>query len=205
MVELPEGKMKSREGTVVDADDLMQEMYETAKEKAQELGKLENLSEEDKEKSYETVGLGALKYFMLKVDPKKKMLFNPAESIDFNGNTGPFIQYTYARIQSLLNKAEYKDKKVSSYDLNTSEKELVMNLSSFKNIISRAAETLSPALVANYIYELVKSYNSFYQNNPILNQDNEDTKQFRLELSFITGKTIKKGLELLGIGTVDRM
>lgn len=205
MVELPEGKMKSREGTVVDADDLMQEMYETAKEKAQELGKLENLSEEEKEKSYETVGLGALKYFMLKVDPKKKMLFNPSESIDFNGNTGPFIQYTYARIQSLLNKAEYKDKKVSSYDLNTSEKELVMNLSNFKNIISRAAETLSPALVANYIYELVKSYNSFYQNNPILNQDNEDTKQFRLELSFITGKTIKKGLELLGIGTVDRM
>ena len=205
MVELPEGKMKSREGTVVDADDLMQEMYETAKEKAQELGKLENLSDSEKEKSYETVGLGALKYFMLKVDPKKKMLFNPKESIDFNGNTGPFIQYTYARIQSLLSKAEYKEQTVSEYAMNDSEKELVMNLSNFKEVVSKAAETLSPALVANYIYDLVKSYNSFYQNNPILNQDNENTKQFRLELSSHTGKTIKKGLSLLGIETVDRM
>ena len=205
MVELPEGKMKSREGTVVDADDLMQEMYETAKEKAQELGKLENLSDSEKEKSYETVGLGALKYFMLKVDPKKKMLFNPKESIDFNGNTGPFIQYTYARIQSLLSKAEYQEQSVSKYEMNDLEKELVMNLSNFKEVVSKAAETLSPALVANYIYDLVKSYNSFYQNNPILNQDNENTKQFRLELSALTGKTIKKGLSLLGIGTVDRM
>ena len=205
MVELPAGKMKSREGTVVDADDLMQEMYETAKEKAQELGKLESLSEEDKEKSYETVGLGALKYFMLKVDPKKKMLFNPAESIDFAGNTGPFIQYTYARIQSLLAKADYKKTTVSDYELNASEKELVMNLSNFKEVVSRAAETLSPALVANYVYEVVKSYNSFYQNNPILNQDDENAKNFRLELSDLTGKTIKKGLELLGIGTVNRM
>ncbi len=205
MVELPEGKMKSREGTVVDADDLMQEMYITAKEKAQELGKLETLSDEDKEKSYETVGIGALKYFMLKVDPRKKMLFNPAESIDFSGNTGPFIQYTYARIQSLLSKAGMSAKKVSAYEMNASEKELVMNLSNFKAVISRAAETLSPALIANYIYEVVKSYNSFYQNNPILNQEDENAKNFRLELSELTGKTIKKGLELLGIGTVDRM
>ena len=205
MVELPAGKMKSREGTVVDADDLMQEMYETAKEKAQELGKLENLSETEKEQSYETVGMGALKYFMLKVDPKKKMLFNPAESIDFAGNTGPFIQYTYARIQSLLAKAEYTEKTISNYEINDSEKELVMNLSNFKEVISRAAETLSPALVANYIYEVVKSYNSFYQNNPILSQKDETTKNFRLELSNLTGKTIKKGLELLGIGTVNRM
>ena len=205
MVELPEGKMKSREGTVVDADDLMQEMYETAKDKAQELGKLETLSEEDKEKSYETVGIGALKYFMLKVDPRKKMLFNPAESIDFSGNTGPFIQYTYARIQSLLNKANNSAEKVSGYEINASEKELVMNLSNFKAVISRAAETLSPALIANYIYEVVKSYNSFYQNNPILNQEDENAKNFRLELSELTGKTIKKGLLLLGIGTVDRM
>lgn len=205
MVELPAGKMKSREGTVVDADDLMQEMYITAKEKAQELGKLENLSAEEKEKSYETVGLGALKYFMLKVDPKKKMLFNPAESIDFAGNTGPFIQYTYARIQSLLAKAEYKQTTVSAYEINDSEKELVMNLSNFKEVVSRAAETLSPALVANYIYEVVKSYNSFYQNNPILNQDDENAKNFRLELSELTGKTIKRGLKLLGIGTVNRM
>ena len=205
MVELPAGKMKSREGTVVDADDLMQEMYLTAKDKAQELGKLENLSDDEKEKSYETVGLGALKYFMLKVDPKKKMLFNPAESIDFAGNTGPFIQYTYARIQSLLAKAEYQKTSISDYELNASEKELVMNLSNFKEVISRAAETLSPALVANYIYEVVKSYNSFYQNNPILNQEDENAKNFRLELSQLTGKTIKRGLELLGIGTVNRM
>lgn len=205
MVELPEGKMKSREGTVVDADDLMQEMYITAKEKAQELGKLETLSNDDKEKSYETVGLGALKYFMLKVDPKKKMLFNPAESIDFAGNTGPFIQYTYARIQSLLSKANYASASTSDYELNPSEKELVMNLSNFKEVISRAAELLSPALIANYIYEVVKSYNSFYQNNPILNQEDENVKNFRLELSELTGKTIKKGMELLGIGTVNRM
>jgi arginyl-tRNA synthetase len=197
--------MKSREGTVVDADDLMQEMYQTAKEKAQELGKLETLSDEDKEKSYETVGLGALKYFMLKVDPKKKMLFNPAESIDFAGNTGPFIQYTYARIQSLLAKAEYQKTNLSEYELNASEKELVMNLSNFKEVVSKAAETLSPALVANYVYDVVKSYNSFYQNNPILNQENENAKNFRLELSELTGKTIKKGLALLGIGTVNRM
>jgi len=205
MVELPEGKMKSREGTVVDADDLMQEMYITAKEKAQELGKLENLSNEEKEKSYETVGIGALKYFMLKVDPKKKMLFNPAESIDFAGNTGPFIQYTYARIHSLLAKANYQSTTLSEYELTSSEKDLVMHLSNFKETVTRAAETLSPALVANYIYEVVKSYNSFYQNNPILSQDDENTKNFRLELSDLTGKTIKKGLELLGIGTVNRM
>ena len=205
MVELPEGKMKSREGTVVDADDLMQEMVDTAKEKAEELGKLENLTEEEKEKSYETVGLGALKYFMLKVDPKKKMLFNPKESIDFNGNTGPFIQYTYARIQSLLAKAEYQEQNISDYEINDSEKDLMMNIFNFKDVVSKAAESLSPALVANYIYELVKSYNSFYQNNPILKQDDAVAKQFRLELSALTGKTIKKGLALLGIGTVDRM
>ncbi|MEJ5105129.1 MULTISPECIES: arginine--tRNA ligase [Chryseobacterium] len=205
MVELPEGKMKSREGTVVDADDLMQEMYETAKSKAQELGKLENLSDEDKETSYETVGLGALKYFMLKVDPKKKMLFNPAESIDFNGNTGPFIQYTYARIQSLLSKAEFAYRETADVVLNQFEKELIMQLANFKTVVAKSAETLSPALVANYVYDLVKSYNSFYQNNPILNQDDENMKQFRLNLSDLTAKTIKKSLELLGIGTVNRM
>lgn len=206
MVELPEGKMKSREGTVVDADDLVEEMYKTAKEKSQELGKLETLSDEDKEKSYETVGLGALKYFILKVDPKKKMLFNPAESIDFNGNTGPFIQYTYARIQSLLDKAGFETKELTdSYLPNDSEKYLIMLLSEFKDVVNKAAASLSPALVANYVYELVKGYNSFYQNNPILNQDNETAKQFRLQLSDLTGKTIKKGLSLLGIGTVNRM
>ncbi|WP_374464594.1 arginine--tRNA ligase [Chryseobacterium sp.] len=205
MVELPEGKMKSREGTVVDADDLMQEMYETAKSKAQELGKLETLSEEEKEASYETVGLGALKYFMLKVDPKKKMLFNPAESIDFNGNTGPFIQYTYARIQSLLSKAGTLQTGTAEIELNQSEKELIMQLANFKTVVAKSAETLSPALVANYVYDLVKTYNSFYQNNPILNQEDEKIKQFRLNISDITAKTIKKSLELLGIGTVNRM
>jgi len=206
MVELPEGKMKSREGTVVDADDLVQEMYQTAKEKSQELGKLENLSDEEKERSYETVGLGALKYFILKVDPKKKMLFNPAESIDFNGNTGPFIQYTYARIQSLLAKADYSAKEdLRTYLPNENEKDLIMLLSESKDVVSKAAESLSPALVANYVYELVKAYNSFYQNNPILNQDDEQAKQFRLQLSDLAGKTIKKSLSMLGINVVNRM
>lgn len=207
MVELPEGKMKSREGTVVDADDLMQEMYETAKAKAQELGKLEGLSEEEKETSYEIIGLAALKYFMLKVDPKKKMLFNPAESIEFNGNTGPFIQYTYARIQSLLAKANYAHAEVSKIDVNEFEKELIMLLANYKTIVEKAAEALSPALVANYVYDLVKSYNSFYQNQdtPIVKLEDENLKQFRLNLSDLTAKTIKKSLELLGIGTVNRM
>lgn len=206
MVELPEGKMKSREGTVVDADDLMEEMYQTAKEKAQELGKLENLDDEEKERSYETVGLGALKYFMLKVDPKKKMLFNPAESIDFNGNTGPFIQYTYARIQSLLGKANYAFRETEGdIQLNEYEKDLIMQLANYKDIVEKAAETLSPAHVANYVYDLVKTYNSFYQNNQILSQENPETVQFRLNLSDITGKIVKKSLELLGIGTVNRM
>lgn len=206
MVELPNGKMKSREGTVVDADDLMQEMYHTAKQKAQELGKLENLSEEEKEKSYETVGLGALKYFMLKVDPKKKMLFNPEESIDFNGNTGPFIQYTYARIQSLLGRAGQSLNPVSEdISLNSSEKELLSTLEDYREVVAKAASTLSPAHIANYVYELVKSYNAFYQNNPILNNENEAVKNFRLVVSDLTGQTIKKSLHLLGIGVVNRM
>ncbi|MRM95706.1 arginine--tRNA ligase [Riemerella anatipestifer] len=206
MVELPHGKMKSREGTVVDADDLMQEMYLTAKEKAQELGKLEHLPEEDKESSYEIVGQGALKYYMLKVDPKKKMLFNPEESIDFNGNTGPFIQYTYARIQSLLEKAGYEPQDLADdIEINAYEKELITHLGNFKTVVSKAAETLSPAQLANYIYDLVKSYNSFYQNNPILNQEDAAVKNLRLKLSALTAKTIKRGLELLGIGVVNRM
>ncbi len=207
MVELPEGKMKSREGTVVDADDLMQEMCETAKEKARELGKLENLTEEEKEKSYETVGLGALKYFILKVDPRKKMLFNPAESIDFNGNTGPFIQYTYARIQSLLAKAQGEEGAAypGNISLNEYERELIMRLSDYRDTVHKAAETLSPANVANYVYELVKTYNAFYQNNPILNNGDKNIREFRLYLSALTGKVIQKSLTLLGIGTVNRM
>lgn len=205
MVELPEGKMKSREGTVVDADDLMQEMYETAKSTTIELGKLDGLSEEEKKASYEIIGLAALKYFMLKVDPKKKMMFNPAESVDFSGNTGPFILYTYARIQSLLSKADADYKEISDIALNQYEKELIMLLTNYKTVVAKSAEVLSPALVANYVYDLVRSYNSFYQSNIILKLEDEKLKQFRLNLSELTAKTIKKSLTLLGIGTVDRM
>ncbi|WP_143885665.1 arginine--tRNA ligase [Chryseobacterium binzhouense] len=205
MVELPNGKMKSREGTVVDADDLMQEMHHIAKLKAEELGKLENLTNEQKEENYESVGIGALKYFMLKVDPKKKMLFNPEESIDFNGNTGPFIQYTFARIQSLLIKANYLHREISDVELDQSEKELVMQLSNYKPTVEKAAEALSPALIANYVYDLVKTYNSFYQSNPILSQEDENIKQMRLNLSNLTAQTIRKSLNLLGIQTVNRM
>ncbi len=205
MVELPNGKMKSREGTVVDADDLMQEMYKEAKAITIELGKLEGLTDEEKEISYEIIGQAALKYFMLKVDPKKKMLFNPDESVEFAGNTGPFILYTYARIQSVLSKAHFEFRESSSISLNEYEKELIMLLSNYKSTVEKAAELLSPALVANYVYDLVKSYNSFYQSNPILNQEDENLKQFRLNLSDLTAKTIKKSLSLLGIGTVNRM
>jgi arginyl-tRNA synthetase len=205
MVELPEGKMKSREGTVVDADDLMQEMFQTAKAKTEELGKLEGLSDEEKLVSYEIIGQAALKYFMLKVDPKKKMLFNPAESIDFNGNTGPFILYTYARTQSLLKKADYQYREIAEVELNQHEKEVIMQLANYKSVVERAAELLSPALVANYLYDLVKSYNSFYQSNIILKLEDEKLKQFRLNLSNLTAQSIKKSLSILGIGTVNRM
>ncbi len=205
MVELPNGKMKSREGTVVDADELMQDMFDIAKSKSEELGKLENFTEEEKNHNYESIGIGALKYFMLKVDPKKKMLFNPEESIDFNGNTGPFIQYTFARIQSLLTKANFEAKETESIELSQSEKELIMQLANYKGIVAKAAESLSPALAANYLYDLVKSYNSFYQNNPILIQEDENIKQYRLNLSDLTAKTIQKSLRLLGIETVNRM
>ncbi|WP_263602283.1 arginine--tRNA ligase [Chryseobacterium sp. PET-29] len=205
MVELPNGKMKSREGTVVDADDLMQEMHNIAKSAAEELGKLENLTAEEKAENYENVGMGALKYFMLKVDPKKKMLFNPEESIDFNGNTGPFIQYTYARIQSLLAKADFEYKEVRNVSLNEYEKALVMQLANYKVVVQKAAEVLSPALIANYVYDLVKTYNSFYQSNPIMIQEDENIKQIRLNLSDLTAKTIRKSLRLLGIETVNRM
>ncbi|MCY0968808.1 arginine--tRNA ligase [Chryseobacterium wangxinyae] len=205
MVELPNGKMKSREGTVVDADELMQDMFDIAKFKSEELGKLEHFTDDEKNINYERIGIGALKYFMLKVDPKKKMLFNPEESIDFNGNTGPFILYTFARIQSLLAKADFIQRKTEAIDLSQSEKELIMQLSNYKPTVVRAAESLSPALVANYLYDLVKSYNSFYQNNPILIQEDENIKQYRLNLSDLTGKTIQKSLQLLGIQTVNRM
>lgn len=206
MVELPEGKMKSREGTVVDADELMEEMVETAQEKSEELGKLNSLSDLEKQQSNEKVGVGALKYFILKIDPKKKILFNPAESVDFNGNTGPFIQYTYARIQSLIKKSERENTSFEEgYDLNMYEKNLAILLSNYKEVLQKAAENLSPALVANYIYEVVKTYNSFYQNNQILHQKEENTVNFRLHISKLTAETIKKSLDLLGIETVERM
>lgn len=205
MVELPNGKMKSREGTVVDADDLMQEMYKEAKAITTELGKLEGLTDEEKEASYEIIGQAALKYFMLKVDPKKKMLFNPDESVEFAGNTGPFVLYTYARIQSVLSKANFEFKTTSDLVLNEYEKELIMLLSNYKGTVEKAAELLSPAFLANYVYDLVKAYNSFYQSNPIISQEDENLKQFRLNLSDLTAKTIKKSLSLLGIKTVNRM
>lgn len=198
--------MKSREGTVVDADDLMQEMYLTAREKAQELGKLEERSEEEKEQTYERVGMAALKYYMLKVEPKKKMMFNPAESIDFNGNTGPFILYTYARIQSLLAKsAAATPASYESYQPEEMEKALVLQLANYPLIISKAAETLNPAAVANYLYEVVKGYNAFYQALPILSAAQQDTKAFRVKLSALTAEVIRHTLSLLGIEAVDRM
>ncbi|HQV36897.1 MAG TPA: arginine--tRNA ligase, partial [Flavobacterium sp.] len=190
MVELPSGKMKSREGTVVDADDLMDEMTETAAKISQELGKLEGYSEEEKQKLYKIIGLGALKYFMLKVDPKKSMLFNPEESVDFAGNTGPFIQYTYARIQSILRKANFDySETITTLILHPKEKELLKMLEMYPSIIQNAANQLSPALVANYTYDLVKEYNSFYQTVPILPETDLILKKFRVQLSQKVGET----------------
>uniref|UniRef100_UPI00404A4DD1 arginine--tRNA ligase n=1 Tax=Flavobacterium sp. TaxID=239 RepID=UPI00404A4DD1 len=208
MVELPSGKMKSREGTVVDADDLMAEMTTTAQEISEELGKLEGYSEEEKAVLYKTIGLGALKYYMLKVDPKKQMMFNPEESVDFAGNTGPFIQYTYARIQSILRKATFDYKDVileNTIELHEKEKELIKQIQLFPEIIQNAAHNYSPALVANYTYELVKEFNSFYQNVPILPEQDLNKKVFRVQLSKAVGNTIKNAFELLGIEVPERM
>ena len=206
MVDLPEGKMKSREGTVVDADDLMQEMTKTAKEISQELGKLEGYSIEEKENLYKTIGLGALKYYILKVDPKKRILFDPKESIDFNGNTGPFIQYTYARIQSILRKAGFDyDLEVKNLVLHSKEKILIKQLLNFSEVVQNAAQSLSPALIANYTYDLVKDYNSFYQSVPILGSENENEKVFRTQLSKKVGDIIKQSFGLLGISVPERM
>jgi arginyl-tRNA synthetase len=206
MVDLPEGKMKSREGTVVDADDLMKEMKDTAKKISQELGKLEGYSNAEKEKLYKIIGLGALKYYILKVEPKKRILFDPKESIDFNGNTGPFIQYTYARIQSILRKADFDFKgPYSKVDLHPKEKDLIKRIQYYPELIQNAAYNLSPALISNYTYELVKDYNSFYQSVPILGSDDTDNKVFRTKLSHQVGKTIKSAFHLLGIEVPDRM
>lgn len=206
MVDLPEGKMKSREGTVVDADDLMGEMTRTAGEISQELGKLEGYSDKEKQRLYKIIGLGALKYYILKVDPKKRILFDPKESIDFNGNTGPFIQYTYARIQSILRKAGFSKKLDTDIKrLLPKEKELLKLTQAYPLIVQNAAENLSPAVIANYTYELVKSYNSFYQSVPIFGAEIEREKEFRIQLSYAVGSVIKSSCALLGIDVPDRM
>jgi arginyl-tRNA synthetase len=206
MVDLPSGKMKSREGTVVDADDLIVEMTNTAREISEELGKLEGYTESEKEQLYKTIGLGALKYFILKVDPKKRILFDPKESIDFQGNTGPFIQYTYARIQSILRKADFDlNTKTEEYSLHEKEKSVVKQLTLFPEIVQLAAANYSPALIANYTYDLVKEYNSFYQSVPILGSENQQEILFRTQLSKKTGDIIKTAFSLLGIDVPERM
>lgn len=208
MVELPEGKMKSREGTVVDADDLIDEMIETARITTTELGKTDDFSEGEAEKLYKTLGLGALKYFILKVDPKKNMTFNPQESIDFNGNTGPFIQYTHARIRSVIRKAgEIQEFSFpgKDFELFPKEKNLIKSLSEFPEVIETAAKALDPSLVANYAYELAKEFNGFYHEHSILNEPDEVRSAFRLALSHNTSLVIKKAMNLLGIDVPERM
>ncbi|WP_282044297.1 arginine--tRNA ligase [Winogradskyella flava] len=216
MVDLPSGKMKSREGTVVDADDLIQEMADTAEDISKELGKLDDYSEDEKKVLYKTIGLGALKYYILKVDPKKRILFDPKESIDFQGNTGPFIQYTYARIQSILRKSNLNDDvslitatalsiNFDEVSLHEKEKQLIKQLEQFPEVIQNAAEQHSPALVANYTYDLVKDFNSFYQNVSILGADSEHEKVFRVALSKSVGQTIKNAFSVLGIDVPERM
>ncbi len=206
MVDLPSGKMKSREGTVVDADELMQEMTFTAKSIAEELGKLDGFSEEEKNNLYKTIGLGALKYYILKVDPRKRILFNPEESVDFQGNTGPFIQYTYARIQSILAKAKpgYFET-VQGYEFHEKEKELIKLLEQYPTIIQQAAELYSPAIIANFTYDLVKSFNSFYQNLSILGADTIKEIQLRIQLAKLVADCIKSAFGLLGIQVPHQM
>ena len=210
MVELPEGKMKSREGTVVDADDLMDEMINTAKETSGELGKLDGCTEEEANNIARIVGLGALKYFILKVDARKNMTFNPKESIDFNGNTGPFIQYTYARIQSILRKATEAGLSIpavipSGIELSTKEEGLIQMLADFTNVVKQAGTDYNPSILANYAYDLVKEYNQFYHDFSILREENEALKIFRLALSQNVGKVVKLAMGLLGIEVPERM
>ncbi len=208
MVELPEGKMKSREGTVVDADDLMAEMVATAKEVSQQLGKLDGLSEDEINAVAETVGMGALKYFLLKVDPRKNMTFNPRESIDFNGNTGPFIQYTYARIRSVLRRAHEQGLDKADYSSvvpNEREIALVQKLADFPSVVAEAGRSYSPALIANYAYELVKQYNQFYHDCSILREEDAAVRSLRLALSDATARTVRTAMALLGINVPERM
>lgn len=205
MVDLPTGRMKSREGTVVDADDFIQEMVDTAKQIASELGKLDDISESRANELYEIVGLGALKYFVLKVDPKKRMLFDPEESVDFNGNTGPFIQYTYARIQSLKRKYSGHVIMPKSVNIINKEKEIIKQLIDFPNVIQESAINFSPALLANFIYDLVKDFNNYYQSTGILTAQSRDLINFRLGLSLKVGEVIKTAMNLLGISVPERM
>ncbi len=207
MVELPAGKMKSREGTVVDADDLINEMEKTAYEKALELGKIENFESEDAKKLYYTIAMGALKYFILKVDPQKNMLFNPEESIDFNGHTGPFIQYTYARIKSLLTKAQWKKNLLINDNLilSSKEKDIIRILHDYPAVIKNAAENRSPALIANFAFELAKEFNGFYQEIPIFKEADEELRKFRLLLSAFTANVIQSSMGLLGIEVPEKM
>lgn len=211
MVELPQGRMKSREGTVVDADDLMDEMFETARKTTEALGKTEDFTDAERKELFNTIGLGALKYYILKVDPKKNMLFNPEESIDFNGNTGPFILYTYARIQSIFRKAgespgEFAAKlKKDKIELLKSEKDIIKLIYQYPQMVKNAGDALSPATVANYCYELAKSYNHYYQDTPILKRVDSEIAVFRVVLSWFVGKIIKQSAGLLGIQVTERM
>ena len=208
MVELPEGKMKSREGTVVDADDLIDEMVDTARRTTEELGKVQDFSEQEKAKLFDTLGMGALKYFILKVDPKKNMLFNPAESIDFNGNTGPFIQYTYARIRSILrmaNKGLPSKVHMRAEKLNNYERNLLRSVFDFPQIVQEAAHELSPAQIANYAYELCREYNQFYHEHSVLNEPDAEISAFRVELSEMVSIVVKNAMALLGIEVPERM
>lgn len=208
MVELPEGKMKSREGTVVDADDLIHEMILTAKETTTELGKVEGFTDAELEDLYQTIGLGALKYFILKVDPKKKMLFDPKESIDFNGHTGPFIQYTHARIKSILRKYNQDTQAIvidNSLELHEKEREIIKMIYNFSKTLEDAAETYNPAVVANYVYDLTKLFNQFYTECPILKEEHEPVKQLRIKLSETTAQIINSGMKCLGIKVPERM
>lgn len=207
MVELPEGKMKSREGTVVDADDIMQEMENSAREIAHEQGKLEGLSPEEEKDIFRVVGMAALKYFLLRVDPKKNMMFDPRESIDFNGNTGPFIQYGYVRTRALLRKAgvEAVNASPKNTPLEETEKRIIKKVHDFPEVLKQAGDELNPAVLASYAYELVKDYNSFYQSVPVLREENDELKNFRLGLSYLAGNTIKNAMETLGIQMPERM
>ncbi len=205
MVELPSGKMKSREGTVVDADDMVDEMVATSKKHTVELGKVKDFTDEELESLYKTIGMGAMKFYLLRVDPKKKMIFNPDESIDFHGFTGPFVQYTYARIKSILRKEQLLENTSTGRDLLKLEREILVALEQYPTIISQAAKDLNPSSIANYVFYLAKIFNSFYAEHSIANAENETKKQLRLQLAVMTANTLKSGMQLLGIQVPERM